>query len=473
MSPAISAPILLEGWCQDAPGIAVRGLGIEPGAIQPGHAFIAMNEKGVAQASEAEARGAALVVHDGSIELPSLNIPAITVPGLAQRISSLASRFYRYPGEQLSLVGVSGSHGKSTVAHYLAQSWQRVNGSAGLVGVEGSGPFGSIEDSAAHENNPIRLQRALFDCVDHGIETVALEATAEMLQAGYLDQLAFDVAVFTSLENDHSKAFATHEELEQATQRLFVDCLPRFAVVNHDQAAGKTLSRLVHAGTQVLTYGTHGSTELHGSVLGMDATGMRIAISSPWGGGEIRTGLLGAYNLSYLLATAGSLALMGMPWNRVMHQLEIMRAEPGRMNGIGGEGGQPVAVIDRAQTPLALEKTLRSLRAHLHGRLTCVIGGGFGRQAMAQVAETLADRIVLTSDSGQGECPSAVFNDMLGAMNQPGLASVISNRSEAIHQAIGECSDGDIVLIAGMGGDAAHSDLSDESTVRQLLEEAA
>ena len=472
MTCSISAPMLLEGLGYDIPNVPVRGLQVEAGNIQPGHALIVISDKETAALAEAESRGAALLIHDGDIRLPAVSMPAIAITDLKHRISSLASRLYRYPGEQLNLAAVAGSHGKGAVAHYLAQSWQRVDGAGGLVGAAENSADSTTYTPLAHRNDPIHLQRALFECVDLGIETVALEATADCLEAGCLDRLAFDVAVFTNLMADPVDNTGSLECMERATQRLFVDCLPRFAVVNHDQAAGKTLSRLVHAGTQVLTYGTHGSTELHGSILGMDAGGMRISVSSPWGGGEIRTGLLGADNLSYLLATAGALALMGMPWNRVMHQLEIMRAEPGRMNGLGGEAGQPVAVIDRAQTPQALEKALTSLRSHLHGRLICVVGGGFGRRAMARVAESLSDHVVLTSDSGQGECPAAVFNDMQAGMDRPGAASVVSNRARAIQRAIGECGQGDIVLIAGMGGDGS-TGLSDEATVRQLLEEAA
>ena len=473
---SVSAPILLEGWCRQAPDVVVRGISTDAGAVEPGHAYLALNHKntdGAAAAAEAHARGAALLIHDGLNEAPPLDIPSVGVPGLERRVSSLAARFYRHPGEQLSLAGVTGSHGTGAVSHYLAQSWQRVNGNAGLVAAAGCGPFNKLEPSGSAVTDPVRLQRALFDCVDHGVENVALEASATALEAGHLDQLAFDVAVFTNLGHGHPDYHGSTEAYESAMQRLFVDCLPRFAVLNHDEAAGKTLSRRVHAGTQVLTYGTHGSTELHGAVLGMDAGGMRISISSPWGGGEIRTGLLGSRNLSHLLAAAGSLALMGMPWNRVMHQLEIMRAEPGRMNGIGGEGMQPVAVIDRACTPQALEDVLVSLRSHLHGRLISVIGGGFGRQMMAQVAESLADRVVITSDSGQDECPAAVFNDMLTGMKNPDAAQVVASRAEAIQQALGECGRGDIVLIAGMGQGGKATAFSDESMVRELLEEAA
>jgi UDP-N-acetylmuramoyl-L-alanyl-D-glutamate--2,6-diaminopimelate ligase len=406
------------------------------------------------------------------------------VPELGSRLSALGARFHHCPADHLAIAGVTGTNGKTSVAHFIAQSWQRTSADAGLVGTIGYGPLNALKQAEMTTPDPISLQGMLADCIDAGVEKVAMEVSSHALDQGRVDDIAFDVAVFTNLSRDHLDYHGTMEAYEAAKRRLFIDCHPRFAVVNHDDPAGKSLSRLINNGTQVLTYGTNGSTELRGSILNMDSSGMRISVASPWGGGEIQTGLMGAFNLSNLLASAGTLALMGMPWNQVMHEMEIMHPVPGRMHCLGGEPGQPVVVVDYAHTPDALEHALTALRSHLHGRLVCVFGCGGDRDKgkrpmMAKIAESLADHIVMTTDNPRGEDPWAIFTDMAAGLERPDDAQVIADRGEAIRAAVEESGPGDIVLVAGKG----HEDyqetagqklvFSDEDAIREVLEEAA
>ena len=444
MRAPVSIPVLLEGWVEQAPAVAADGLCLDADSVEPGQAFVAIADgrlDGIEDAKTAVSRGACVLIHDKSFDFPRLGVPAVAVPHLRRRLSALAARFYRHPVEQLATVGVAGSVGRTSTAHYLAQSWQRVNGGAGLVSTSGQGPFKSLDVSRNLPADPVALHGVLSHCVEHGVEMLAMEVLPQFVEQGWTDDIGFDVAVFTGMRDGrHGK-----RDDQESVRKLFSDCCPRFAVVNHDEAEGKTLTRLMAEGTQVLTYGTTGSTELHGSVLDMDSTGMSISIASPWGGGELKTGLLGRQNLSNLLATAGALALMGMPWNRVMHQLEIMSAVPGRMSCIGGEPGQPAAVIDHARTPQELEEALLTLRSHLHGRLFCVLGNSSSWQKeMRRVAESYADRVFTASVAG---------------------------RSEAIHRALGESGRGDIVLFAGTG----HGDWrrDGEAVIRELMEDAA
>jgi UDP-N-acetylmuramoyl-L-alanyl-D-glutamate--2,6-diaminopimelate ligase len=483
----MSVQTLLEGWCDTVPDVVINGVELDSRRIQPGQAFIAVagaTTHGMSHAAQAEASGASVVIHDGRSEMPRLGIPSACVPGLGDRLSALGARFYHYPSDQLTVAGVTGTNGKTSTAHYVAQAWQRSSADAGIIGTIGYGPLYALQAADMTTPDPISLQSMLSGCIDKGVEKVAMEVSSHALDQGRCDDVAFDAAIFTNLSRDHLDYHGTMEAYAAAKRRLFIDCHPRFAVINHDDAMGKTLIGEIGNGTEVFGYGTNGSSELRGSILQMNSDGMTLRLASPWGGGEVHTGLLGAFNLSNLLATAATLALLGMPWTQVLHQLEIMHAVPGRMHCLGGEYGQPVVVIDYAHTPDALREALSALRSHLHGRLVCVFGCGGDRDSgkrpmMAREAESLADRIVLTTDNPRGEDPNAIFDDMLAGLERPADAQVIEDRGAAIRQAVRDCGSGDIVLVAGKGHEAWQElrgqkvPFSDEAAVRAVLEDAA
>ena len=487
MSCPMSLQTLLEEWCDNVPAVVIEGLGLDSRLIAPGQAFIAVagdKTHGMAYAAQAEAQGALVVIHDGLSPVPALSIPAVAVAGLGQRLSSLAARFFHAPSDLLTVAGVTGTNGKTSTAHFIAQAWQRTSGDAGIIGTIGYGPLDRLQSATMTTPDPISLQAMLAACIRQDVEKVAMEVSSHALDQGRCDDVAFEAAVFTNLSRDHLDYHGSMEAYEAAKRRLFTDCKPRFAVINHDDPAGKSLIRHVAQSTQVLSYGTNGSSELRASILQMDSSGMTLSIASPWGGGKLHTGLLGAFNVSNLLAAAGTLALLGMPWNQVMHQIEIMHPVPGRMHCLGGELNQPVVVVDYAHTPDALEQALMALRSHLHGRLVCVFGCGGDRDTgkrpmMAKVAESLADRIVLTTDNPRDELPEGIIADMLAGLNEPGNAEVIADRGEAIRQAILDSRSGDIVLIAGKGHETWQETagqkipFSDVDSVQSALEEAA
>ncbi|MDH3923268.1 MAG: UDP-N-acetylmuramoyl-L-alanyl-D-glutamate--2,6-diaminopimelate ligase [Xanthomonadales bacterium] len=483
----MSVQTLLEGWCDSVPDLVITGIALDSRCVMPGNAFLAVAgaaTHGMSYAGEAVARGAAVIIHDGLAVSPLVDVPLVHVSGLGGLLSSIGARFYHSPSDHLLIAGVTGTNGKTSTAHYLAQSWQRTSGDAGIIGTIGYGPLGSLKPANMTTPDPVSLQAMLSDCIDQGVEKLSMEVSSHALDQGRCDDVAFDAAVFTNLSRDHLDYHGTMEAYAAAKRRLFVDAHPRFAVVNVDDAFGKTLAAEIGNGTQVFTYGTNGSSELRGSILQMDSLGMTLKLISPWGDAEVRSGLLGAFNLSNLLAAAGTLALLGMPWSQVTHQLEMMRAVPGRMHCFGGETAQPVVVVDYAHTPDALQQALQALRSHLHGRLVCVFGCGGDRDSgkrpmMAQIAEALSDRVVLTTDNPRGEEPAAIIGDMLAGLDRPDEAMVIEDRASAIRHAVLASRPGDIVLIAGKGHEGWQElngrkiPFSDEAAVNAALEEAA
>ena len=483
----MSLATLLEGWCDTPPAVTISGLTLDSRSVRPGDAFLAVagtHTHGLSFAAEAQARGARLIIHDGLANIPRLEIPAVRVEGLGRLLSRMAARFFHAPSDQLTIAGVTGTNGKTSTAHFIAQAWQRTSGKAGLIGTIGYGALPRLRKAELTTPDAVSVQRMLSECIDEGVDSVAMEVSSHALEQGRCADVAFDAGVFTNLSRDHLDYHASMAQYAAAKRRLFTDCQPRFAVINADDEFGRSLIAELKGRAEVLSYGTNGSSELRAGVLEMDASGMALNITSPWGQGKLHAALLGRFNVSNLMAAAGTLALLGMPWSQVMHQLELMRPVPGRMHCLGGEHDQPLVVVDFAHTPDALKQALTALRAHLHGRLTCVFGCGGDRDRgkrpmMAAVAESLADRVVVTSDNPRSEAPQDIFRDMLAGMRSPTDAVVISDRAAAIRQAILESNSGDIVLVAGKGHETWQESngqrvpFSDEAEVRAVLEAAA
>ncbi len=478
---------LLQGWADSVPATPLTGICLDNRNIRHGEAFVAVQGQqghGLDYARAAMATGAAAVIHDGLKAVPELTVPTVSVAGLGEKLGELASRFYGAPSEQMTIAGVTGTNGKTSVAHFLAQSWQRVYANAGMVGTLGYGRIGQLQSGERTTPDAIRLQQVLANCMRDGVEHLAMEVSSHALQQQRCQTVQFDAAIFTNLTRDHLDYHGDMAGYAAAKRRLFTDYAPAFAVINHDDELGRKWFGELNGGMQMLSFGLQQGAELRAEVRSMDASGMTIQIDGPWGREEFHTCLLGEFNASNLLATAGTLALLGMPWSHVLHQLEIMQPVPGRMMRLGGEPGQPVVVVDYAHTPDALEHALQAVRAHLDGRLVCVFGCGGNRDQgkrpqMGRAAEMLADDVFVTSDNPRDESAAKIIDDVIAGLESPGKATVEPDRATAIQKAIIKCQAGDIVLVAGKGHETWQEiagrkiPFSDESAIRVALGDAA
>lgn len=478
---------LLVGWADEAPALRLTGMGLDNRNIKPGDAFVAVKGQsghGLDYARAAVGAGAVAVIHDGLQAVPELDVPAIEVTGLGGKLGELASRFYAAPSEQMTIAGVTGTNGKTSVAHFLAQSWQRVYGNAGMVGTLGYGPLGHLQSGDRTTPDTLRLQQVLADCVKSGIEHLAMEVSSHALQQQRCQTVQFDAAIFTNLSRDHLDYHADMAGYAAAKRLLFTDYAPSFAIINHDDAYGRKWFGELNGGMQMLSFGLQKGAELRAKIRSVDINGMNIRITGPWGSEQVHTCLLGAFNASNLLAAAGTLVLLGMPWNLVLHQLELMQPVPGRMMRLGGQPGQPVVVVDYAHTPDALESALHAVRAHLDGKLVCVFGCGGNRDQgkrpqMGRAAELLADDVFVTSDNPRNESASKIIEDVVAGFERPGNATIEPDRAAAIQRAIANCKAGDVVLVAGKGHEVWQEiggqkiPFSDESVIRHALGDAA
>ena len=469
----------------------VPGLTADSRAVRPGEVFFALrgaNRHGLEFLDAARTAGALAVVWEppyaGSLPTdPAL--PLLAVPELRRQLGLIASRFYGDPSRRLRVVGITGTDGKTSCAHFIAQALSEVDvaGPCGILGTLGMGEYGQTEPSLHTTPDPLVVQRWLAGLSAVGRRYAAMEVSSHALDQGRVNGVAFAVAVLTNLTRDHLDYHGTVEAYGAAKRRLFFDHCPGWAVLNLDDAFGRELAAGLRGRTRVLGYGLgerSGQTEafVWGEHLELSPAGLRMRVRSSWGDGELAVGLLGRFNASNVLASLATLLALDLPFAEALRRVARTATVPGRMERLSGGFGQPLAVVDYAHTPHALEQALRALREHGGHRLWCVFGCGGDRDPgkrplMGAVAERLTDRVIVTDDNPRTEDPARIVDAILAGMRQPSAAMVIHDRRTAIVRALADASTDDLVLIAGKGHEeeqivgAERRPFSDRTVVRE------
>ncbi len=486
--PPAAADVEIADLAVDSRDVRPRGLFFAlPGAVTDGRAYI----------NDAVARGAAAVLYEagdgfraGSLAVP----PAIGVADLRQRLGPIADRFYGSPSRRLTVIGITGTNGKTTTSQLLAQALDAPEGKAAgggasgrcaIVGTLGYGLPGALTSARHTTPDAITLQRLLADFAARGARFVSMEVSSHALDQGRVNAVAFAVAVFTNLTRDHLDYHGDMQRYAEAKARLFDVTGLKYAVLNADDPFGRQLSaRARDRRLMVLTYGLTGG-EVRAHRVEPRPEGLRLAAATPLGEVDVEVPLFGRFNAYNLLAVLAVLLALGFDLDEARARLARLRPIPGRMERFGGCAGRPLVIVDYAHTPDALEQALGALREHARGgggRLVCVFGCGGerdrGKRAeMGRVAERLADEVILTDDNPRREDPRQILDDILrGMQTRP---KVIRDRARAIAEAVAGAGPADIVLVAGKG----HEDYqqigeerrpySDRATVAALLEEAA
>jgi UDP-N-acetylmuramoyl-L-alanyl-D-glutamate--2,6-diaminopimelate ligase len=387
-------------------------------------------------------------------------VPLVVVDDLGRKVSRIAARFHGDPSARLRVVGVTGTNGKTSVTQMLAQALDD-DGRCGVLGTLGHGFPGRLAQGSHTTPDPITLQALLAELRDAGASSVAMEVSSHALHQHRVAAVAFDTAVFTNLTRDHLDYHGTMEAYGAAKAELFRYRGLRLAVINADDAFGRRLLEGLRGGPLTVACGEcarAASAERYVTVTAVDAerNGLRLAYDSSWGEGVVAAPLLGRFNAENLALVLGVLLASGVAPAQAASRLRRLTAVAGRMEAVAGGAGRPLAVIDYAHTPDALAKVLESLRPHAAGRLVCVFGCGGERDPgkrplMGEVAERLADRVVVTDDNPRGEDGDAIVAGILAGCREPARIEVVRSRAEAIRSALAGAGAEDLVLIAGKG----------------------
>ncbi len=443
----------------------VHGLVADSRQVTPGAIFVALQGRdhhGIAHLKQAVEAGASAIVAEGPLDdAPVGPVPLLVVPGLRAHLPVLARRMFGPVAEQLTLIGVTGTDGKTSTTQYLAQVLGRCGIRCAVLGTLGAGFPGSLTAGSLTTPDILSVWRALAGFRDAGATHVAMEVSSHALDQGRVAGLRFPICVFTNLSRDHLDYHGDMASYGAVKRRLFTDYGARHAVINLDDAFGRQLANELD-GMSVTGYGLGARPEdWDGAWLGASSVQ-----PSPAGLGlELRlddqlyvvgTPLFGRFNAANLMAVCAAVRVLDLPAEALVGALTLLSPVPGRMERIRAGADAPTVVVDYAHAPTALASALAALREHISGRLICVFGCGGDRDRgkrplMAAAAEAGADSLIITNDNPRSEDPARIAADAVAGLTRPDAAQVILDRREAIATAIAMAGPRDGVLIAGKG----------------------
>jgi UDP-N-acetylmuramoyl-L-alanyl-D-glutamate--2,6-diaminopimelate ligase len=437
-----------------------------PGAALDGHAFAG---------DAARAGAAALLVERWS----DVDVAQARVERVRAAMGPLAHVVFSRPSEAMDVAALTGTNGKTTTTYLIEAMATAAGRTAGVIGNVERRLGGRSWPSALNTPESVDLHRLLAEMRDAGGEVIAMEVTSEGIDQGRIDATRFACAAFTNLSQDHLNYHGTLENYFEAKARLFTGGFTSRAVVNTNDAWGRRLLEMC-AGGDVLTYAGEGA-DLRVESSNMSATGTDAVLHTPVGPLEVRTPLVGHYNLENLLCAAGVGLHLGLEPDAIAAGAGNVRLDFGRLEPV--EAGQPFTVlVDYAHTPDALERVLEAARDLTSRRLIVVFGCGGDRDRakrplMGRAATSRADLTVVTSDNPRSEDPAAIIAEIVPGAAQGGGSYVVEpDRRAAIAAALEAARPGDVVVVAGKGHEQGQTfadrtvPFDDRVVARELLE---
>ena len=402
---------------------------------------------------------ACLVEHEDAQAYGFSDDRVATYEGLKAATGPIAAAYFGVPSEQLQVVAITGTNGKTSTAWWLAQALDRLGRKCGVVGTLGVGQLGAMVFNGLTTPDPVLLQQQLKRFVDEGFVACALEASSIGLEERRLEGTRIRLAVFTNFTQDHLDYHASMADYWQAKKMLFSWPGLQAAIINIDDAKGFELSAaLIGAPLDVWTFSCTGLARLQAQAICHGTHDLSFEVVEGAERHRISTPMVGLYNVSNLLGVVASLRAMKIPLADAVNACAELLPVPGRTETLTVPG-QPLVVIDYAHTPDALEKVLLAIKPvalSRGGRLWCVFGCGGDRDAskrplMAAIAEKSADQLVVTSDNPRTEDPQLIIDQMLRGLSRPDAVLVQADRAAAIADALRLAQAGDVVLLAGKG----------------------
>ncbi len=455
----------------------IGGISADSKHVMRGDLFVCFGgEENDGHEFAAEAVAAGAVALAAERKLP-IDVPQMIVEDGRKAMGLLAAAFYGHPEKKLKIVGITGTNGKTTTAHMLAAIFKEAGVACGNIGTLGIFYANKEISPELTTPDPIFLYKVFADMAECGIEWVVMEVSAHALYYGKVDGIVFDYCIFTNLTEDHLDFFKTMQAYGAAKRKLFEKGRCKCAILNFDDEEGRALAAVA---PKSVSYALENPSDVFAVDIAEGFGGCRYIINLFDELYEIRLHMTGRHNVYNSMAAAECAKLAGIPVPVIADGLASLEKVSGRLERAGSFRGADI-FVDFAHTPDGLEKSLRALRPHCKGRLICLFGCGGNRDAlkrplMGETSARFADFTVLTSDNPRYEDPFDIILQIEeGVKKYTDDYIIVVDRESAIEYAVDKLEKGDVLLVAGKGGENYQEIMgvkhiySDFSAIRGIL----
>ena len=471
-------------------GIEVTGLCLDSRKIKPGQIFIALNgteNHGIDFAYQVQRAGASAILAESvdqdkakpKARQQALSITVIEIENLASKLGEAASHFYNQPSNKLDIVAITGTNGKTSSAWLMLQAWEKLGIKGAYIGTLGFGTLEKMQDQPNTTPNALTLQKMLAQFVEQGVTHVSLEASSHGLDLGRLNGCQLVGTCMTNISRDHLDFHKTMQDYANAKKKLFTQHKSDYSVINYDDEYGKKW--LKESSNNLLSYSLKDNdADLTANNIQLMPEGIHFTLNWKNTSYDVSTELLGHFNVENILLVIGTLLQQGYSIERIIPLINEFEPVPGRMNRVQIHKDSPLVIVDYAHTPDALKQVLLALKRHNARHIWCVFGCGGNRDKgkrpqMGHIAETLADKVIVTDDNPRYEDNEQIVQDILMGMNTK--PTVIHDRKGAIAYAITNAHPDDLILVAGKGHEpyqlinGQYLDFDDVTVAKELLQE--
>lgn len=481
-------------WISEYPvNFTVTDLVLDSRCVKPGDLFIAIkgcNTNGRLYTDHAISNGAIAILLETD-ETKYLikrhdyfnHIPIIYFYQLHQNLSNIAGRFYGYPSLFSKLIGVTGTNGKTTITHLLANWVELLGEKSAVISTLGNGMLNNIQPSICTTCSAIDIQKTLAQFIQDCVRFVSIEVSSHGLDQYRVESLYFDVAIFSNLSHDHLDYHRNIKHYEITKWRLFSQLHVEHYIINVDDDIGYRWASYLPTAVAV-TLKDNLPKFWSGKWISLIKAnyglyGTDIVFNSSWGNGIIHSPLLGMFNVSNLLLALGALLVLGYPLSLLLSNAIYLKPIRGRLE-IFRSHKHPTVIIDYAHTPAALEKVLSFVKQFCLGQIWSIFGCGGNRDhskraLMGYVAERYSSHVIITNDNPRTENPESIINDIICNIQFSKKIKIIQDRAHAIRVAIAQAKSEDFVLIFGKGHEQYqiignnYINYSDQNVVKNFL----
>lgn len=499
----ISLDVLLKGLVDPDElhkysDVLVNGLINDSRKVNQGDMFIAcqgLSTHGLLYAKEAVKKGAAVVLWDDDCEncadvIEEISEQAVCLycKDLKMMSGKIADRFYQSPSSALNMIGVTGTDGKTSITHFIAQCLDEKAGRCGILGTLGNGFIDELSSTGLTTADALNVHQSLAMMRDAGAIQAVMEVSSHGLVQGRINSVSFDTAVFSNFSQDHLDYHNTLEEYAAAKRKLFFMPGLKVAIINLDDVFGLELAKECKQRLCVWGYSMsedvsalkqYANFIVHARTIEPIKNGFSLTVKTPKGSGSFSVGLLGSFNVSNVLASLATLLVSNIPFDEAIKKLGSLHPVAGRMEEIV-VSGKPVVIVDFAHTPRGLESACKAVKEHFHGQLWCVFGCGGDRDQgkrplMAKAVEQYADNVIVTSDNPRHEEPRKIIDEIVQGFDDKDDVKIIVDRKQAIAYAINHADKNDVILLAGKGHESSqvvgdtHMAFDDRRVARDCL----